>query len=153
MCRQHGAASDPATRGRKRSHGAVREIRTRTARPRPHSLEGRTRQARVRKCLQRRLENVDRALENDHERVPPQSPRPQLAESYGRADGSVLLRRRRQTSGRLRPATLQGLEDLTEGRLFHFLFSLFTESCPSPGVPLQAAVKIENAISRAPRAT
>src|ERR1700719_558515 len=77
--------------------------------PRTHPLERRNRQTRLRECLQRRLENVARALENGHERIPPESPRSQFAENHGRANGTVFLRRRRHTPRRLRPTKGQRL--------------------------------------------
>src|SRR5580693_6412408 len=106
---QRSGASSAAIRGSQRTHRALREIRTRSPRPRPHPLERRNWQARLRKCLQRRLENVARALKNGHERVPPESARSQFTENHGRANGTVFLRRRRQTPRRLRPAKRQRL--------------------------------------------
>src|SRR5246127_1873318 len=119
---QRSSASSAAIRGSQRTHRALREIWTRPPRPRSHSLEGRNRQTRLRKCLQRRLENVARALENGHERVPPESPRSQFAENHGRANGTVFLRRRRQTPRRLRPPKRQRLErkPLSLSRRQHF---------------------------------
>ena len=70
---QRSSASSAAIRGSQRTHCALRQIRTRPPRPRPHPLEGRNRQTRLRECLQRRLENVARALKNGHERIPPES--------------------------------------------------------------------------------
>src|SRR5467141_2962742 len=70
----------------------LREIRQRHAGSRAHTLEGRPGKARVRECLAGSLENVDRALENAHERIPPESPGPSVPENHGRADGAVFLR-------------------------------------------------------------
>src|SRR4029077_8716609 len=106
---QRASASSAAIRGSQRTHRALREIWTRPPRPRSHPLERRDRQARLRKCLQRRLENVARALKNGHERVPPESARSPFTENHGRANGAVFLRRRRQTPRRLRPAKRQRL--------------------------------------------
>src|SRR5580693_6931611 len=48
-------------------------------------------------------------LQDDHERVPPESARSQFAKDHGRTDGTVFLRRRRETAGRLRGAESQRL--------------------------------------------
>src|SRR5579864_8747404 len=106
---QRSSASSAAIRGSQRTHRALRQIWTRPPRPRPHSLERRNRQTRLRERIQGRLENVARALENGHERIPPESARSQFTKNHGRANGTVFLRRRRQTPRRLRPAKRQRL--------------------------------------------
>src|SRR5712671_2900055 len=90
-------------------HGALREIRPRSARPRPSALEGRTRQTRLRKRIERSLEALDRAFQNGDERISPQSARSQLTKNHGRTNGAILLRRRRQAPRRLRSPQSQRL--------------------------------------------
>src|ERR1700684_2414803 len=84
------------------SYGEVREIWQRNAWARPRAVEGRTRQACLRKRIEGCVEAVDRAFQNGDERIPLESPRPELAKNHGRADGAVFFRRRLKTSGRLR---------------------------------------------------
>src|SRR6267154_3953630 len=91
-------------------HGALRQIRPRSARPRPPALEGRTRQACLRKRFERSLEALDRAFQNGDERISPQPPRSQLTKNHGRTNGAILLRRRRQAPRRLRSPQSQRLK-------------------------------------------
>src|SRR6266852_7336682 len=90
------------------AHGALRQIWQRTARTGSRSVARRDWQARLRKRIEGRLEALAGALQDGHERVPAESSRSQLAENYGRADGAVFLRRRRQIARRIRRA--QGKE-------------------------------------------
>src|SRR5712671_819079 len=90
-------------------YGALREIRPRSARPRPSALEGRTRQTCLRKRFEGSLEALDRAFQNGDERISPQPPRSQFTKNYGRTNGTILLRRRRQAPRRLRSPQSQRL--------------------------------------------
>src|SRR5580693_64551 len=83
------------------AHGHVRKIRKRNGRPRPCALERRSRQTRLRQRFKRGVEDVDRAFQNAHERVPLKSSRPEFHESYGRTNGTIFLRRRSQAPRRL----------------------------------------------------
>src|ERR1700722_12054282 len=94
--RQAGRATSP--------HGEMREAGQRAARPRSRAMEGRAGPARLRKCLQGRLEDVGRPLQDAAQRVPPQSARSQFTKNHGRSNGAVLLRRRFKTARRLRRA-------------------------------------------------
>src|SRR4030095_12767479 len=91
------------------AHGALCEVWQGVAGARTRAVEGRTWQTRVRKRLQGPLEAVDRAFENDHERIPAESAGSQFPENNGRTTGAVFLWRRGKATGRLRRAKSEGL--------------------------------------------
>src|SRR6266542_4192588 len=49
------------------SHGPMRQVAARAGRSRQATVQGRARPARLRQCLQRSVENVARALEDDRQ--------------------------------------------------------------------------------------
>src|SRR5690348_681071 len=103
------AAKGGGDRARGDANGEVREIRERDARTGPSAVERRAGEADLRKRVEGRLEDVDRVLENGDERVPAEPARLGLAENHRRADGEVLLRRRRAVASRIRSAEIEGL--------------------------------------------
>src|SRR6266852_8169027 len=98
---KHGERNLLSNTGTQRSgetrhaHGALREIWQGIAWAGSHSVARRAWQKSVRKRFEGCMEALAGAFQDGHERVPAESPRPQLAENHGRADGTVFLRRRR----------------------------------------------------------
>src|SRR5690348_9020771 len=103
------AAKGGGARARGDANGEVREIRERDARTGPSAVERRAGETDLRKRVEGRLEDVDRVLEDGDERVPAEPARLRLAENHRRADGEVLLRRRRAVAARIRSAEIEGV--------------------------------------------
>src|ERR1700723_1007116 len=83
-----------ATGGGRHAHGEVRQVWKRDAGARPHSVEGRIGEARLRKCFEGSLEALDRALKDGDERISAESAGSEFAKGDGRADGAIFLWRR-----------------------------------------------------------
>src|SRR5271170_6590613 len=118
--RKSGRSRYCAARAPNSTHREVRQVRPGDARPRSHSLEGPDRPADLRQRLERSLEALGGTFQDVNERVSLESAGPEIATGDGRADGDLLLRRRRKTAGQLRPP--QALARIAPG------------SCPQQGL-------------------